>query len=48
MAFDGRGLAQAQEVFEGNIAETKTFARMLDGLALPSGRRGSTENRGLT
>jgi hypothetical protein len=38
MAFDARGLALAHEVFEGNIAETKTLARMLDRLALPGDR----------
>lgn len=37
MAFDGRGLALAHEVFEGNIGETKTLALMLDRLALPEG-----------
>jgi len=36
MAFDARGLALAHDVFEGNIAETKTLAHMLDRLALPS------------
>jgi hypothetical protein len=35
MAFDSRGLALAHDVFEGNIAETKTLERMLDRLALP-------------
>lgn len=35
MAFDCRGLALAHDVFEGNIAETKTLERMLDRLALP-------------
>jgi len=35
MAFDQRGLALAHDVFEGNIAETKTLAHMLDRLALP-------------
>jgi hypothetical protein len=35
MAFDGRGLALAHDVFEGNIAETKTLGGMLDRLALP-------------
>ena len=35
MAFDARGLALAHDVFEGNIAETKTLALMLDRLALP-------------
>jgi transposase len=35
MAFDSRGLALAHDVFEGNIAETKTLAHMLDRLALP-------------
>lgn len=35
MAFDSRGLALAHDVFEGNIAETKTLAQMLDRLALP-------------
>jgi hypothetical protein len=35
MAFDSRGLARADDVFEGNIAETKTLERMLDRLALP-------------
>lgn len=34
MAFDSRGLALAHEVFEGNIGETKTLARMLDRLVL--------------
>ena len=33
MAFDSRGLALAHDVFEGNIAETKTLATMLDRLA---------------
>ncbi len=37
MAFDARGLALAHDVFEGNIAETKTLAHMLDRLALPGG-----------
>ena len=35
MAFDSRGLALAHDVFEGNIAETKTLATMLDRLAVP-------------
>jgi transposase len=35
MAFDSRGLALAHDVSEGNIAETKTLAHMLDRLALP-------------
>jgi len=35
MAFDSRGLALAHDVFEGNIAETKTLGRMLERLALP-------------
>jgi hypothetical protein len=35
IAFDSRGLALAHEVFEGNIAETKTLEQMLDRLALP-------------
>ena len=35
MAFDSRGLALAHDVFEGNIAETKTLAHMLDRLAMP-------------
>jgi hypothetical protein len=35
MAFDSRGLALANDVFEGNIAETKTLATMLDRLAVP-------------
>ena len=35
MSFDSRGLSLAHDVFEGNIAETKTLARMLDRLALP-------------
>ena len=34
MAFDERGLALAHDVFEGNIAETKTLATMLDRLDL--------------
>lgn len=34
MAFDSRGLALAHDVFEGNIAETKTLAHMLDRLSL--------------
>ena len=34
MAFDGRGLALAHDVFEGNIAETKTLDHMLGRLAL--------------
>ena len=38
MAFDARGLALAHDVFEGNIAETKTLALMLDRLALPGGK----------
>jgi len=37
MAFDERGLALAHDVFEGNIAESHTLARMLDRLALPDG-----------
>ncbi len=37
MAFDQRGLALAHDVFEGNIAETKTLAHMLDRLMLPGG-----------
>jgi len=35
MAFDARGLALAHDVFEGNIAETRTLERMLDRLSLP-------------
>jgi len=35
MAFDGRGLALAHDVFAGNVAETKTLVHMLDRLALP-------------
>jgi transposase len=35
MAFDERGLALAHDVFEGNIAETKTLALMLDRLEMP-------------
>ena len=35
MAFDSRGLALAHDVFEGNIAETRTLERMLERLALP-------------
>jgi transposase len=35
IAFDSRGLALAHDVFEGNIAETKTLEQMLDRLALP-------------
>jgi len=35
MAFDSRGLSLAHDVFEGNIAETKTLAHMLDRLTLP-------------
>jgi transposase len=35
MALDCRGLALAHDVFEGNIAETKTLEQMLDRLALP-------------
>lgn len=38
MAFNACGLALAHDVFEGNIAETKTLARMLDRLALPGGQ----------
>jgi transposase len=38
MAFDSRGLSLAHDVFEGNIAETKTLAHMLDRLALPGGQ----------
>ena len=34
MAFDERGLALAHDVFEGNIAETKTLATMLERLDL--------------
>jgi transposase len=34
MAFDEHGLALAHDVFEGNIAETKTLATMLDRLDL--------------
>ena len=36
MAFNARGLALAHDVFEGNIAETKTLVHMLERLALPS------------
>lgn len=35
MAFDERGLALAHDVFEGNIAESKTLALMLDRLTVP-------------
>lgn len=35
MAFDERGLALAHDVFEGNIAESKTLALMLDRLEMP-------------
>ena len=42
MAFDARGLALAHDVFEGNIAETKTLAHMLDRLAL-SGNQGPSK-----
>ena len=35
VAFDGRGLALAHDVFEGNIAETRTLEGMLDRLSLP-------------
>lgn len=35
MAFDERGLVLAHDVFEGNLAESHTLARMLDRLALP-------------
>ncbi len=35
MTFDERGLALAHDVFEGNIGDSKTLARMLDRLALP-------------
>lgn len=43
MAFDQRGLALAHDVFEGNIAETKTLAHMLDRLTLsaPPGAEGA-------
>ena len=34
MAFDERGLALAHDVFEGNIAETKTLSMMLERLDL--------------
>lgn len=37
MAFDERGLALAHDVFEGNIAESKTLALMLDRLEMPGG-----------
>jgi hypothetical protein len=40
MAFDERGLPLAHDVFEGNIAESKTLALMLDRLLLP--QEGST------
>jgi hypothetical protein len=43
MAFDARGLALAHDVFEGNIAETKTLALMLDRLSLPGGSEGQTK-----
>lgn len=35
MAFDARGMALAHDVFEGNIAESKTLENMLERLALP-------------
>lgn len=35
MAFDERGMPLCHEVFEGNIAESATLARMLERLALP-------------
>jgi len=35
MAFDERGLALAHDVFEGNIAESKTLSLMLDRLEMP-------------
>ena len=35
MAFDERGLALAHDVFEGNIAESKTLELMLDRLEMP-------------
>ncbi len=40
MAFDEYGFALAHEVFEGNMADTKTLVHLLDRLALPdeSGR----------
>ena len=34
MAFDEHGFALAHEVFEGNIADTKTLVSMLDRLDL--------------
>ena len=34
MAFDERGLPLSHEVFEGNIADSKTLERMLDRLVL--------------
>lgn len=43
MAFDARGLALAHDVFEGNIAETKTLAIMLDRLSLPGASEGQTK-----
>jgi hypothetical protein len=36
MAFDQRGLPLAHEVFEGNIAESKTLAIMLERLMFPA------------
>ncbi len=36
MAFDERGLALAHDVFEGNIAESKTLSLMLDRLEMPN------------
>lgn len=36
MAFDERGLALAHDVFEGNIAESKTLGQMLDRLSMPT------------
>jgi transposase len=38
MAFDEHGFALAHEVFEGNIADTKTLAAMLDRLDLGDGK----------
>lgn len=36
MAFDEHGFPLSHEVFEGNIADSKTLAKMLDQLALPA------------
>jgi len=43
MAFDERGLPLAHEVFEGNIADTKTLVHILERLRLDRGAQGGAE-----